>query len=122
MTLQELYQLIQGDYDQAKRVLQIEKLMDKHIRKFESSPVVPALIAAGETMDPTALFEAAHAVKGVCGNLGLTKLAAAASDITEEFRPGATRTMTDEQIKEKLAEISRLYALAQDGIRQYTAQ
>lgn len=122
MTLQELYEIIQGDYDQAKRVLQIEKLMDKHIRKFESSPVVPALLAAGETMDGAALFEAAHAVKGVCGNLGLTKLAAAASDITEEFRPGVARAMTDEQVKEKLGEISRLYALAQDGIRQYAAQ
>ena len=34
MTLPELYQTIGGDYDQALRVLHIEKLIDKHIRKF----------------------------------------------------------------------------------------
>lgn len=122
MTLQELYTLIQGDYDQAKRVLQIEKLMDKHIRKFAASSAVTNLIAAGDTMDPTQLFETAHAVKGVCGNLGLVKMAAAASAITEEFRPGAQRSLTDDQVKEKLAEVQSLYALTLDGIKQYTGE
>ena len=32
MTIQELYQMIDGDYDQAIRVLRVDKLIDKHIR------------------------------------------------------------------------------------------
>ena len=122
MTLQELYVLIDGDYEQATKVLRVEKLMDKHIRKLPQNGVVDNLIAAGEDMDPTKLFETAHAAKGVCSNLGLTKLAAASSAIAEEYRPGNSRTMTDEEVKAKLAEIEELYKKTADGIRQYIGE
>ena len=51
MTLQELYAGIYGDYDQAIRVLRIEKLIDKHIRKLEGGGAVQNLIDAGERFD-----------------------------------------------------------------------
>ena len=119
MTLQELYQRIGGDYDQALRVLRVEKLLDKHIRKFTKGGVVEKLIEAGHDMDPVQLFETAHAVKGVCSNLGLTKLADRASEIAEEYRPGNTREMTDIEVKEKLHRIEELYRQAAEGIRKY---
>ena len=50
MTLQELYQNIDGDYDQALRVLRMDKLLDKHIRKLTKNGVITQLLAAGETM------------------------------------------------------------------------
>ncbi len=119
MTLQELYQNIDGDYDQALRVLRMDKLLDKHIRKLTKNGVVTQLLTAGETMDPTALFEAAHAAKGVCANLGLVKLSEAASEIAEEFRPGNPRRFTDAEVKEKLAAIGALYKKTADGIQRY---
>ena len=119
MTLQELYSMIGGDYDQAIRVLRMDKLIDKHIRKLTKNGVVESMLAAGESMDETQLFETAHAVKGVCGNLGLPKLAAAASEITEEYRPGSPRQFSDDEIKEKLKAITELYDLTARGIRQY---
>ena len=119
MTLQELYENINGDYAQAMRVLRMEKLMDKHIRKLTKNGVVDKLLAAGETMDPTALFEAAHAAKGVCGNLGLVALASAASEIAEEFRPGNARRMDDAEVKEKLGAIAALYRKTAEGIARY---
>ncbi len=119
MTLKELYEIIGGDYDQALRVLRVEKLMDKHIRKLTKGSVVEQLIAAGEDMDPAQMFDAAHASKGMCGNLGLKKLSDLASEIAEEFRPGNPRTMTDGQVREKLDEIAALYRRAVDGVRQY---
>ncbi len=119
MTLNELYEQIGGDYAQALRVLRMDKLIDKHIRKLPTGGVADALIAAGETMDPTQLFEAAHAVKGVCGNLGLTNLSALASEITEEFRPGSTRKLSDDEVREKLDAFAAAYRKAQDGIAQY---
>ncbi len=119
MTLQELYQSINGNYEQALRVLRVEKLMDKHIRKLTKNGVVDALLAAGEGMDPTALFETAHAAKGVCSNLGLTELAAAASEISEEFRPGNPRRMTDAEVQEKLRAVAALYQKTAEGIAQY---
>ena len=84
MTLRELYQEIGGDYDQAVRVLRMEKLIDKHIRKLTKNGVVDNLLAAEKDMDPTQLFETAHAMKGVCANLGLTNLSGMASEIAEE--------------------------------------
>ena len=62
MTLKELYEQIGGDYEQALRVLRMDKLIDKHIRKLPAGGVADTLIAAGGTMDPTQLFETAHAV------------------------------------------------------------
>ena len=119
MTLQELYQSMGGDYAQAMRVLHVEKLLDKHIRKFPKNGVMETLLAAGEAMDPTQLFETAHAVKGVAANLGLTNISDIASDITEEFRPGTARKLSDAEISEKLAKIRELYQKAADSIKQY---
>ena len=65
MTLQALYQKIDGDYEQALRVLRMEKLLDKHIRKLAANGVVDRLLEAGKTLDPTQMFETAHAAKGV---------------------------------------------------------
>ncbi len=120
MTLQELYQAIDGSYEQAQKVLRMDKLIDKHIRKLPANTVFSSLIAAGESLDPTALFENAHAVKGVCANLGLVKLSLAASEISEEFRPGNSRRMTDDEVREKLEEIKRMYETAKEEIEKYS--
>ena len=120
MTLQELYQAIDGSYEQAQKVLRMDKLIDKHIRKLPANTVFSSLIAAGESLDPTALFEKAHAVKGVCANLGLVKLSLAASEISEEFRPGNSRRMTDDEVREKLEEIKRMYETAKEEIEKYS--
>ena len=119
MTLAELYETIDGDYEKALRVLRMDKLIDKHIRKLTNNGVIDNLLAAGAAFDAVQLFESAHAAKGVCGNLGLMKLSNAASEIAEEFRPGSTRKMTDEEVKEKIAAIAALYERTSDGIRAY---
>ena len=119
MTLQELYQNIDGNYDQAIKVLRMDKLLDKHIRKLTKNGVVEQLLAAGKDMDPTQLFETAHAAKGVCANLGLVKLSSAASEIAEEYRPGNPRRFTDDEVKEKLDAIAALYQKTADGIQAY---
>lgn len=122
MTIRELYDNIGGNYDHAVQVMKMEKLIDRYIRKLKSSGVGEQLAAAGETMNPEKLFEHAHAMKGVCGNLGLDDLAAAADTITEEFRPGATRKLSDDQVKAQLQKIDAMYRRAVDGIAAYEAQ
>ena len=122
MTLQELYGSIGENYEQALRVLRVEKLVDKHIRKLTKNGLIESLLAAGETMEPGPLFEAAHAAKGNCGNLGLTRLSAAASEIAEEFRPGNARKMTDDEVRERLREIGALYTQTAENIHRYEAE
>ena len=119
MTLPELYREIGGDYDQALRVLRVEKLIDKHIRKLPANGLVENLLEAGKTMDPDRLFEAAHAMKGNCANLGLTRLSVLASDIAEAYRPGNPRTLSEAETAEKLEQIGDLYRKTAEGIRKY---
>ena len=122
MTLQELYSSIGEDYEQAVRVLRVEKLLDKHIRKLPKNGLIEALLAAGEKMDAAGLYETAHAARGNCGNLGLRKLSAASSEIAEEFRPGNPRKMTDEEVAGKLQEIAALYEKTAEAVSRYEAE
>ena len=119
MTLAELYETIDGDYEKALRVLRMDKLIDKHIRKLATNGIIEALIAAGDALDPTAMFEAAHAVKGYCANLGLTRIADLASELSEEYRPGNPRKMSDEEVRAKLDEVRECYRRAVEGVEQY---
>lgn len=119
MTLQELYQEMDGDYAQAMRVLHVEKLVDKHIRKFPKNTVLNTLFEAGETLDAAALFDAGHAVKGVSANLGLTVISDLASEITEEFRPGNARKLTDEEVRAKVAKLKAQFEKVADAVTRY---
>lgn len=122
MTLQELYEKIGGDYEQAQRVLRMDKLIDKHIKKLTKNGVIDDLLAAGDTMDPVQLFESAHAVKGVCANLGLVSISDAASRISEEYRPGNDRMMSDDEVRAILGEISEMYRKTAEGIEEYSKE
>lgn len=119
MTIQELYGKIGGDYEQALRVLRMDKLLDKHIRKLTTSGVIDRVLEAGKSPDPNELFEAAHAMKGVCANLGLTRMAEAASELAEEFRPGTGRRLSDGEVADRIRRIGEMYRTTAEEIRKY---
>ena len=119
MTIQELYERIGGNYDQAVRVMKSERLIDKYIRKLKDSKVGETLAEAGESMDAVKLFESAHAMKGVCSNLGLDALAKAADEIPEEFRAGNSRKLSDDEVRRRLDAIAERYRTTEEGIRAY---
>jgi HPt (histidine-containing phosphotransfer) domain-containing protein len=121
MTIQQLYDRIGGNYEHAVRIMKKDKLIDKYVRKLKDSNVGDALAQAGETMDAVKLFESAHAMKGVCANLGLDALASAADEITEEFRAGNPRTLSDDAVREKVADILQRYRDTVEGIAEYEA-
>ena len=119
MTIQELYQEIGGDYEKAVQIMKSDRLINKYIKKLKDSQVGEMISAAGDSMDSEKLFESAHAMKGVCANLGLTALAEAANEITEEFRPGNARSLSDEAVREKLAAIRQNYQKTVEMIARY---
>lgn len=119
MTIRELYAKIGGNYDQAVAIMKSDRLIDKYVRKLRTSRVGETLVEAAETMDAVKLFEGAHAMKGVCSNLGLDGLAKAADEITEEFRPGNARKLSDEAVRAKLQAISENYRDTVKGITEY---
>ena len=122
MTIQELYAKIGGSYDQAVRVMKSDRLIDKYVRKLKDTRLDEKLAEAAADMDGVQLFESAHALKGVCSNLGLDALAAAAGEITEEFRPGKERRLSDEEVKVRLDAIADRYRRTVEAIRRYEAE
>lgn len=121
MTVQELYDSVGGSYESAKRTLQMDKLIARFIVKLLDDKSFDRLMAAGESHDPTALFEGAHAMKGVCANLGLDSLSAKASDLAEEFRAGNARKMDDAEVDRRLADIREQYESTVAKIREFAA-
>ncbi len=121
MTIQQLYEKIGGNYEQAVRVMKKDKLIDKYVRKLKDSDAGEQLAWAGEAMDAAKLFESAHAMKGVCANLGLDALAIAADEITEEFRSGNSRKLTDAEVREKVEALLTRLRNTVKGIEEYEA-
>lgn len=119
MTVQELYARIGGNYEHALKILKMDKLIDRYIRKLRASGVIERLEAASAAGDPAMLFDSVHAMKGVCANLGLDTLAEAAGILADEYRPGCPRRMSDEEAAQKLRELSELYRRTEEGIAAY---
>ena len=120
MTVQELYESIGGSYDSAKRILQMDKLIGKFVTRFLDDGSCQHLLDAAAAGDEKGMFEGAHAMKGVCANLGLMDLSHAASDIAEEFRPGNARRMSDDEVAKRLADIQARYDKTIAGIRAFS--
>ena len=119
MTIKELYDNIGGNYEQAVKVMKLDKLIDRHIRKFTNNTMMENMRTASDAMDPNGIFESAHAMKGVCANLGLVKLSEAASELAEEFRPGTARSTSDDEVRRRVDAIGELFKATTDGILQY---
>lgn len=122
MTVQELYDRIGGDYDAAKRILPMDKLIAKFVVKFLDDQSFAKLAAGWESKDPAGIFDGAHAIKGVCANLGLMRLSAQASALAEEYRPGNARTMDDAEVERRIGELTAEYEQALEGIRAFAAE
>ena len=122
MTVRELYQAIEGDYDAALKVMMMEPLVGRMIVKLLNDPSCEKLRKAGETLDGNGIFEASHALKGTCASLGLVKLSGMAGEVCEEFRPGKARTLSDEEVKTRLEAVYALYEKTLDGIRAFSGK
>lgn len=86
MTLQDCYNKLHGDYNEAKNRLMSDKLIERFIMKFPDDPSMDALREMVESGDNCAAFRAVHTLKGVAANLAFTQLFHDASNLTEQLR------------------------------------
>ena len=122
MTIQELYEKIGGSYESAKKILPSDRMIGKFVQKFLTEGSCEKLLAAHEAGDETGMFEASHALKGVCANLGLNELSRRASEISEEYRPTNQKTMSPDEVNRRFAELKELYERTIAGIKEFAAQ
>lgn len=89
MTLQECYALMEGDYAGVLGRLGKEARVDKFLKMFPEEPSYGLLCRSLEAGDGAEAFRAAHSLKGICMNLGLTGLLSSSSALSDELRAGA---------------------------------
>lgn len=114
MTLQECYLKLGGDYAAVSTRLPSEKFIQKYVLKFAEDKTMELLKSSWEGGDFDEAFRAAHTVKGMCQNLGFTRLEKSSSDLTEALRGG--RSPEAGSLYERVWED---YALAAETIREY---
>lgn len=121
MTIEELYDRIGGDLEDVRKRLPSDDLIARFIVRFADDESCAQAAAAWSEGDEAAAFEAAHKAKGVCANLGLSKLLSVANDITEALRPGNSdiRATTDVDALVKLLKSEHTSTL--DAIQDFSA-
>lgn len=88
MTLQELYSEIGGDYQEVRGRLPSDKFIQKFVLKFVDDKSYELLLSSLEQGDGEEAFRAAHTIKGMCQNLGFSRLMDSSSQLTEALRGG----------------------------------
>lgn len=88
MDLKTCYEQMDGDYETVMNRLRQEERVAKFLRLFPADESFQLLTQALEAKDWPTAFRAAHSMKGVTLNLGLTGLAQASSELTEALRAG----------------------------------
>lgn len=89
MTLAECYATMGADLETIKQRLPKESLIQKLLLMFPKDQSYEQLKAGLEAEDYDVAFRAAHTLKGVALNLGLTPLATSAAVLTDALRSGA---------------------------------
>lgn len=105
MTIQEFYLHAGGNYEEVLRRLSSEVRIKKVLGMLSRDGSMQDLRAALEKKDYEGAFLAAHTLKGITMNLGITRLAEAVSELTETLRP---RT-ENETIPRQFAAVEQLY-------------
>lgn len=85
-TLEQAYKEIGADYEGVVKRLMGDEMLGRFVRKFFDDSSFGGLKAALEASDVKAAFMAAHTLKGVCQNLGLTNIFVPANELTEVLR------------------------------------
>ena len=84
--IQELYNNINGNYEEALSRMQNDERIKKYLGFFLADTSYEDLKKAIEEKNCDMAFNAAHTLKGVCKNMAFTALSVVAEEITEELR------------------------------------
>ena len=117
MTIQECYQNLDGDFVQAEKRLSSEDLVKRFLTKFLDDGSFSQLCIAMEEGDRDKAFRAAHTLKGVSGNLSLSRLYISVSQLTEVLRYESEFIPAD--AAPLLEEVTRDYRLTVNAIRAF---
>ena len=88
MTVAECYDKFGGDYEGTIDRLATESPVRKYLVRFLDDPCYGELVDHFSKHEDKEAFQAVHTMKGLCLNLGLTRLTTSSSALTEALRNG----------------------------------
>ncbi len=88
MDLLEFYNSIDGNYEEVKERLVLDRIIEKNLIKFLDDKSLEKARIALEEKDLDAAFVAAHTLKGISGTLGFPALFEKASKLSENLKSG----------------------------------
>lgn len=113
MNIEICYAAMEGDYAGVLSRLRTEERIKKFALKFLKDTSYQTLCDSLASSDYETAFRASHTLKGVCQNLGFTKLYESSHELTELLRDGAHPDM------EKLfARVTADYRQTVDALQQ----
>lgn len=87
MTIRELYKAIGGDYEDIRRRMPSDSMIEQFLLRFPADTSYAAMQNARKRHNPEGAFLAAHTLKGVAAALGLKELTVAVSLLADALRP-----------------------------------
>ncbi len=117
MTLRECYDAMGANYDEVLGRLHSERLVQKFVLKFLDDGSYNQLCDSMASGDWDLAFRASHTLKGVCQNLGFTRLGESSHDLTEALRGGY-----HQEADGLLERVRADYAVTSDAIHAFRAE
>lgn len=117
MTVKECYAQMDGNYEDVLTRIGNDDRIGKYLGKFLKDPNFELLCSTLESQKYEESFICVHNLKGVCCNLGITKLAESSSLLCEELRGGNPT----ENLPFLLNEVKKDYEKTTAAIRSLSA-
>ena len=116
MTVKEFYEIVGGDYKTASERLMNDDFIKRMLGKFLATNSFPIIKEGFEKKDPKMMFEGAHSLKGVSGNLALTSLYEKTCVVVELVRD--YQNIKELNVSKEMGELENTYLLIKDKIEE----
>ncbi len=110
MSLAAFYETVNGDYEGVKSRLISDERIEKFVGIFFDDPTYETLVKALGEQNMQDAFRAAHTLKGISRDLGLTEIAEPAVELADALRPDDNGVpAAPERADELLAQVAAAY-------------
>ena len=115
MTVQECYEAFGGNYQEVISRLRTDERVARFLQKVVDDGSYKLLCDSLETGNVDEAFRAAHTLKGVCGNLSITRFGESSSALCEYLRE---KRVIDDNVMSMYKQVSEDYELTINNIKQ----
>ena len=115
MTVQECYEAFGGDYQEVVSRLRTDERIARFLQKVVDDGSYQLLIDSVASGNVDETFRAAHTLKGVCGNLSITRLGESSTALCEYLRENR---VIDDKVMSMLPKVKEDYELTINSIKQ----